>query len=59
MKRVAVFGNIGGGKSRLSRQISAATNLPLYVLDKIQFKPGGIPISPKAFNIAHKKNLRS
>ncbi|CCQ57261.1 hypothetical protein CWATWH0003_0469 [Crocosphaera watsonii WH 0003] len=34
MKKVAVFGNTGGGKSTLSRKLSEMTNLPLYVLDK-------------------------
>ena len=57
MKKVAVFGNTGGGKSRLSRQIATATGLPLHVLDKIQFKPGEIPISPEDFSKAHKKIL--
>src|SRR5215469_10199369 len=41
MKRVAVFGNAGGGKSTLARQLAAITGLPLYVIDKLQFKDGG------------------
>jgi len=40
MRRVAVFGNAGGGKSTLSRQLAEITGLPLYVLDIVQF-PGG------------------
>jgi adenylate kinase family enzyme len=37
MKKVAVFGNTGGGKSTLSKQLAEITGLPLYVLDKIQY----------------------
>ena len=40
MKKVAVFGNAGGGKSMLSRQLAKVTGLPLYVLDIIQFREG-------------------
>ncbi|CCQ59949.1 hypothetical protein CWATWH0401_2058 [Crocosphaera watsonii WH 0401] len=48
MKKVAVFGNTGGGKSTLSRKLSEMTNLPLYVLDKIQYKPGGVAVPYKS-----------
>lgn len=41
MRKVAVFGNAGGGKSTLARQLSAITGLPLHVLDKIRFRAGG------------------
>ncbi|MEQ5836165.1 adenylate kinase [Marinobacter sp. NFXS9] len=41
MKKVAIFGNAGGGKSTLARQLADATQLPLYTLDKIQYRPGG------------------
>lgn len=41
MRRVAVFGNAGGGKSTLARRLAAVTGLPLYPLDRIQFKVGG------------------
>jgi adenylate kinase family enzyme len=40
LRRVAVFGNSGGGKSTLARQLAEVTGLPLYALDVIQF-PGG------------------
>lgn len=40
MRRVAVFGNAGAGKSRLARRLAEATGLPLYCLDKIQFRAG-------------------
>ncbi len=41
MRRVAVFGNAGGGKSTLAKRLAATTDLPLYPLDLIKFKPGG------------------
>ena len=37
MKRVAVFGNAGGGKSTLARHLADMTGLPLYVIDLMQF----------------------
>jgi adenylate kinase family enzyme len=40
MKKVAVFGNAGGGKSTLSRRLAEMTGLPLYTLDIIQFRDG-------------------
>src|SRR5215471_2408521 len=41
MKRVAVFGNAGGGKSALARRLAELTRLPLHVIDLIKFRPGG------------------
>lgn len=38
MKRVAVFGNAGGGKSMLARHLAELTLLPLYRFDLIRFK---------------------
>lgn len=41
MKKVAIFGNAGGGKSTLAKQLAEITNLPLYSLDKIKYQAGG------------------
>ena len=41
MRKVAVFGNAGGGKSTLARRLAEVTGLPLYPLDAIQFRAGG------------------
>lgn len=41
MRRVAVFGNAGAGKSTLARKLAAATGLPLHALDLIQYRRGG------------------
>jgi hypothetical protein len=40
MRKVAVFGNAGGGKSTLARRLADITGLPLFVLDIIQFRDG-------------------
>jgi adenylate kinase family enzyme len=57
MKRVAVFGNAGGGKSTLSRQLAEITGLPLYVLDKLQFKEGGAAVPHDEFLEIHRDLL--
>jgi len=36
VKRVAVFGNAGGGKSTLARKLAERARLPLYVVDMMQ-----------------------
>ncbi|NJK48709.1 adenylate kinase [Candidatus Gracilibacteria bacterium] len=57
MKKVAVFGNAGGGKSTLSKKLSHITGLPLYILDKIQYQSGGIEVSPEDYKCAHEQIL--
>ena len=41
MKKVAIFGNTGGGKSTLAIAMADVTGLPLIILDKILYLPGG------------------
>lgn len=41
MQRVAVFGNAGGGKSTLARQLAEITGLSLHIVDMLQFEQGG------------------
>ena len=38
MKKGAVFGNAGGGQSTQSRRLAEITEIPLFVLDIIQFR---------------------
>ncbi len=57
MKKVAVFGNSGGGKSTLSKRLSEINGLPLYILDKIQYKSGGIEVPQEEYRQAHDKIL--
>lgn len=58
MKKVAVFGNAGGGKSTLSRRLAELTDLPLIALDLIKYKPGGGEISDSEYKNAHNKILQ-
>jgi adenylate kinase family enzyme len=57
MKKVAVFGNTGGGKSTLSKRLSEITGLPLYILDKIQFLPGGTEVPKSEYKRNHEEIL--
>jgi cytidylate kinase len=40
LRKVAVFGNAGGGKSTSSRRLAEITGLPLYIVGHIQFRGG-------------------
>jgi adenylate kinase family enzyme len=53
MKRVAVFGNAGGGKSTLAKRLAELTRLPLYPLDMIQFRAGGGAVPHQEYLKAH------
>ena len=66
MRRVAVFGNAGGGKSTLARRLADITGLPLYVIDIFQYTDGkyqpkaarGGKISTEAYRELHAELLR-
>jgi adenylate kinase family enzyme len=58
MKRVAIFGNAGGGKSKLASQLSEITGLPLYSLDTIKYRPGGEEIPHEKYLEIHAGLLR-
>ncbi|MGO9421910.1 hypothetical protein [Roseiarcus sp.] len=58
MKRVAVFGNAGGGKSTLARRLAEVTRLPLYPLDTIQYQAGGGRVPHDDYLKAHADILR-
>jgi adenylate kinase family enzyme len=53
MRKVAVFGNAGGGKSTLARRLAALTGLPLHVIDMIQFREGGRAVPHGEYLRAH------
>ena len=57
MKKVAVFGNAGGGKSTLSKRLSEITGLPLYVLDKIKYESGGAEVAQEDYEQIHQEIL--
>ena len=58
MRRIAVFGNAGGGKSTLARQLAEITRLPLHSLDTIKYKPGGGEVPHDEYLQFHSELLR-
>ncbi|HEY9658394.1 MAG TPA: adenylate kinase [Allocoleopsis sp.] len=59
MKKVAVFGNAGGGKSTLSKKLAEITGLPLHVLDKMKYQPGGIETPQADYQRVHQQILET
>ncbi|MEH1868983.1 MAG: adenylate kinase [Nostoc sp.] len=57
MKKVAVFGNAGGGKSTLSKRLSQITDLPLHILDKIKYQSGGTEVPHEDYRRVHQQIL--
>ena len=57
MKKVAVFGNAGGGKSTLARGLAEATGLPLYPLDQIEWRAGGEKVPHEEYLKEHEELL--
>lgn len=54
MQKVAVFGDAGVVKSRLrSRKLADIAELLRHVLDKIQYRAGGVQVSDEEFQQAH------
>jgi adenylate kinase family enzyme len=58
MKRVAIFGNTGGGKSTLAKTLAKLTSLPLYPLDLVQFATGGDKIPHDEYLKVHADLIR-
>jgi len=59
MKKVAIFGKPGGGKSTLSKQLSIASGIDLFPLDLIEYKKNGEKISLEEYTQAHKNIVNS
>jgi adenylate kinase family enzyme len=59
MKRVAIFGNAGAGKSTLGRRLAELTGVPLYPLDIIQFRAGRYrPEEKDGSKVPHEEYLK-
>ena len=58
MTRVAIIGNAGGGKSTLCAQLGRARNLPVYPVDKLQWRPGWVPVQAEEFHQRHEELLQ-
>ncbi|KOO14351.1 adenylate kinase [Vibrio xuii] len=59
MKKVAVFGKPGSGKSTVSKTLASALGLPLHQLDSIVYKPNGEFVAREEFDATHNNILRS
>ena len=57
MKRVAIFGNTGAGKSTLAKHLAELTRLPLYPIDIIQYRAGGGKVPHEEYLKAHAELL--
>lgn len=57
MKKIAVFGKPGSGKSVLSKKLAAATGIPLYPLDLIVYKNNGEQVNRNAYDEQHENIL--
>ena len=58
MKKVAIFGNAGGGKSTLASHLAVSTGLPLYALDKIKYRAGGEEVPHEDYLRLHREILQ-
>ncbi len=59
MKKVAVFGKPGNGKSTLSKKLASATGIKLYALDSILYQPNGEPVDRQSYEASHEIILSS
>lgn len=59
MKKVAVFGKPGGGKSTLCKTMSTVTGLPLFQLDSIEYAAGEIRVAKEIYLQKHRDILES
>jgi hypothetical protein len=58
MKKVAVFGGPGGGKSTLAKTLAELTRLPLYPLDLIEYRAGVGKVPHEEYLKAHADLLK-
>ncbi len=55
MRKIAVFGKPGSGKSTLSKHLAAATSIKLHALDSIEFKKDGNRVDRATYDKEHEK----
>ncbi|NOI91891.1 adenylate kinase [Vibrio splendidus] len=59
MKKVAVFGKPGSGKSTISKALALATEIELHQLDSIVYKANGEFVEREVFDLAHDNIINS
>lgn len=57
MKKVAVFGKPGSGKSTFSKKLASVTGIPLHPLDSIVYKKNGDLVDRQEYDKAHEDIL--
>lgn len=55
MKKIAVFGKPGSGKSTLSKRLSMETGITLHQLDSIVYKQNGDMVERSVYDQAHEQ----
>ncbi|KPK54326.1 MAG: adenylate kinase [Thiotrichales bacterium SG8_50] len=59
MKKIAVFGKPGGGKSTLAESIAKALELPLHPLDLIEYHKNGEKVEALTFEAMHEELINT
>jgi len=59
MKKIAVFGKPGSGKSTLSKSLASATGIKLHALDSIVYKKNGDRVDREIYDEEHVSILSS
>ncbi|MFL0803413.1 MAG: adenylate kinase [Agarilytica sp.] len=59
MKKIAVFGKPGGGKSTLSKNLAKATGIALHPLDSIEYTENGERVPLSEYTNAHEFLINS
>ncbi len=59
MKKIAVFGKPGSGKSTLSKHLASATDIQLQQLDSIVYKKNGDLVDRETYDREHENILSS
>lgn len=57
MRRIAVIGNSGGGKSTLARRVAGKFELPYHEVDALLWEPGWVLKPVEAYEAAHDRVL--
>lgn len=59
MKKIAIFGKPGSGKSTLGQKLASATGIELHALDSVLYKETGEEINRQSYLEAHENILSS